>query len=180
MSVNAGPSGETPAGRFAGLFAAPGRLSAGRPGLPADDHRCQAAGDGPGRNVRETLRSGAADLNPKVDTSEKSLPGPAETQPLDDTEVPRQHVGPPPATSRSSVIHRGQIAWHDRCDEAGHELWNILRQQRQARLAEIRALEDLDRSHTWSIRRLSNADDPPAAVARSGVGEVIEARLGHR
>jgi transposase len=38
-------------------------------------------GTGPGGHVGATLQSSAADLNPKVDTSEKSLPGPAEPQP---------------------------------------------------------------------------------------------------
>ena len=36
---------------------------------------------GPGGHVGATLQSSAADPNPKADTSEKSLPGPAEPQP---------------------------------------------------------------------------------------------------
>jgi hypothetical protein len=36
---------------------------------------------GPGGHVGATLQSSAADLNPEVDTSEKSLPGPAKPQP---------------------------------------------------------------------------------------------------
>ncbi len=36
---------------------------------------------GPGGHVGATLQSSAADLNPMIDTSEKSLPGPAEPQP---------------------------------------------------------------------------------------------------
>ncbi|MFI2652858.1 transposase [Micromonospora fulviviridis] len=36
---------------------------------------------GPGGHVGATLQSSAADLNPEIDTSEKSLPGPAEPQP---------------------------------------------------------------------------------------------------
>jgi transposase len=36
---------------------------------------------GPGGHVGATLQSSAADLNPEVDTSEKSLPGPAKSQP---------------------------------------------------------------------------------------------------
>jgi hypothetical protein len=36
---------------------------------------------GPGGHTGATLQSSAADPNPKVDTSEKSLPGPAEPQP---------------------------------------------------------------------------------------------------
>jgi transposase len=36
---------------------------------------------GPGGHMGATLQSSAADSNPKVDTSEKSLPGPAEPQP---------------------------------------------------------------------------------------------------
>jgi transposase len=36
---------------------------------------------GPGGHVGATLTSSAADPNPKIDTSEKSLPGPAEPQP---------------------------------------------------------------------------------------------------
>jgi transposase len=36
---------------------------------------------GPGGHVGATLQSSAVDLNPKIDTSEKSLPGPAEPQP---------------------------------------------------------------------------------------------------
>jgi transposase len=36
---------------------------------------------GPGGHVGATLQSSAADLNPKIDTLEKSLPGPAEPQP---------------------------------------------------------------------------------------------------
>ncbi|MBE1490994.1 hypothetical protein H4W31_006632 [Plantactinospora soyae] len=38
-------------------------------------------GTGPGGHVGATLQSSAADLNPEIDTSEKSLPGPAEPQP---------------------------------------------------------------------------------------------------
>ncbi len=44
----------------------------------ADAKRCQT---GPGGHMGATLQSSAADLNPKADTSEKSLPGPAEPQP---------------------------------------------------------------------------------------------------
>ncbi|MEO3924981.1 transposase [Micromonosporaceae bacterium B7E4] len=36
---------------------------------------------GPGGHVGATLQSSAADLHPKIDTSEKSLPGPATPQP---------------------------------------------------------------------------------------------------
>ena len=36
---------------------------------------------GPGGHTGATLQSSAADPNPKIDTSEKSLPGPAEPQP---------------------------------------------------------------------------------------------------
>jgi hypothetical protein len=36
---------------------------------------------GPGGQVEATLQSSAADPNPKADTSEKSLPGPAERPP---------------------------------------------------------------------------------------------------
>ena len=36
---------------------------------------------GPGGHVGATLQSSAADLNPKIDTSEKSLPAPATPQP---------------------------------------------------------------------------------------------------
>jgi transposase len=36
---------------------------------------------GPGGHVGATLQSSAADLIPTIDTSEKSLPGPAEPQP---------------------------------------------------------------------------------------------------
>ena len=36
---------------------------------------------GPGGHVGATLQSSAADLNPKVNTSEKSLPGPAKDHP---------------------------------------------------------------------------------------------------
>jgi hypothetical protein len=43
---------------------------------------------GPGGHVGATLQSSAADPNPWADTSEKSLPGPAETHPRT----------PPPAT----------------------------------------------------------------------------------
>ncbi|MEU4479020.1 transposase [Micromonospora sp. NPDC023966] len=38
-------------------------------------------GTGPGGHVGATLQSSAADLNPEIDTSEKSLPGPATPQP---------------------------------------------------------------------------------------------------
>jgi hypothetical protein len=38
-------------------------------------------GTGPGGHVGATLQSSAADPIPMVDTSEKSLPGPAEPQP---------------------------------------------------------------------------------------------------
>ncbi len=38
-------------------------------------------GTGPGGHVGATLQSSAVDLNPMIDTSDKSLPGPAETQP---------------------------------------------------------------------------------------------------
>jgi len=46
--------------------------------MVADAKRLQT---GPGGHVGATLQSSAADPNPKVDTSEKSLPGPAEPQP---------------------------------------------------------------------------------------------------
>jgi hypothetical protein len=36
---------------------------------------------GPGGHAGATLKSSAADLNPMIDTSEKSLPGPAKSQP---------------------------------------------------------------------------------------------------
>lgn len=36
----------------------------------------KAAGTGPGGQAGATLQSSAADLNPMIDTSEKSLPGP--------------------------------------------------------------------------------------------------------
>jgi hypothetical protein len=36
---------------------------------------------GPGGHVGATLTSSAADPNPEIDTSEKSLPGPAKSQP---------------------------------------------------------------------------------------------------
>ncbi|GAA4562567.1 IS110 family transposase [Micromonospora coerulea] len=39
------------------------------------------AGTGPGGHVGATLQSSAADPNPMIDTSEQSLPGPAEPQP---------------------------------------------------------------------------------------------------
>ncbi|MDH6464296.1 hypothetical protein M2302_004494, partial [Micromonospora sp. A200] len=38
-------------------------------------------GTGPGGHVGATLQSSAADPNPEIDTSEKSLPGPATPQP---------------------------------------------------------------------------------------------------
>lgn len=38
-------------------------------------------GTGPGGHAGATLQSSAADLNPEIDTSEKSLPGPATPQP---------------------------------------------------------------------------------------------------
>ena len=38
-------------------------------------------GTGPGGHAGATPKSSAADLNPEIDTSEKSLPGPAEPQP---------------------------------------------------------------------------------------------------
>jgi hypothetical protein len=41
----------------------------------------KTAGTGPGGHLGATLQSSAADPNPKIDTSEKSLPGPAEPQP---------------------------------------------------------------------------------------------------
>ncbi|MBG0569306.1 IS110 family transposase [Actinoplanes aureus] len=41
----------------------------------------EQAGTGPGGHVGATLTSSAADPNPKIDTSEKSLPGPAATHP---------------------------------------------------------------------------------------------------
>ncbi|MEV6487126.1 IS110 family transposase [Actinoplanes sp. NPDC051633] len=41
----------------------------------------KTAGTGPGGHMGATLKSSAADPNPKIDTSEKSLPGPAEPQP---------------------------------------------------------------------------------------------------
>ena len=41
----------------------------------------KTAKTGPGGHVGATLKSSAADLNPMIDTSEKSLPGPAELQP---------------------------------------------------------------------------------------------------
>jgi transposase len=40
-----------------------------------------AAGTGPGGQARASVQSSAADLIPTVGTSEKSLPGPARTQP---------------------------------------------------------------------------------------------------
>ncbi|PWU60906.1 IS110 family transposase, partial [Micromonospora globispora] len=36
---------------------------------------------GPGGHAGATLKSSAADLNPEIDTSEKSLPGPTTPQP---------------------------------------------------------------------------------------------------
>jgi hypothetical protein len=48
----------------------------------------QPARTGPGGHVGATVQSSAADPNPKIDTSEKSLPGPANDQPRT----------PPPAT----------------------------------------------------------------------------------
>ncbi|GGM55863.1 hypothetical protein GCM10011608_45880 [Micromonospora sonchi] len=36
---------------------------------------------GPGGHTEATLQSSAADPNPEIDTSEKSLPGPAKPQP---------------------------------------------------------------------------------------------------
>ncbi|MBW6440278.1 IS110 family transposase, partial [Actinoplanes hulinensis] len=44
--------------------------------MVADARRLET---GPGGHVGATLQSSAADLNPMIDTSEKSLPGPAET-----------------------------------------------------------------------------------------------------
>jgi transposase len=41
----------------------------------------KTAGTGPGGHVGATLQSSAADPIPMVDTSDKSLPGPAEPQP---------------------------------------------------------------------------------------------------
>jgi hypothetical protein len=41
----------------------------------------EAAQTGPGGHAGATLESSAADPNPKIDTSDKSLPGPAEPQP---------------------------------------------------------------------------------------------------
>jgi transposase len=41
----------------------------------------KTAGTGPGGHMGATLQSSAADLNPKIDTSEKPLPGPAEPKP---------------------------------------------------------------------------------------------------
>jgi hypothetical protein len=41
----------------------------------------KATGAGPGGHMGATLKSSAVDPNPKIDTSEKSLPGPAEPQP---------------------------------------------------------------------------------------------------
>ncbi|GAA3948353.1 transposase [Actinoplanes auranticolor] len=41
----------------------------------------KTVGTGPGGQAGATLQSSAADLNPTIDTSEKSLPGPAEHQP---------------------------------------------------------------------------------------------------
>jgi hypothetical protein len=38
-------------------------------------------GTGPGGHAGATLQSSAADLNPMIDTSDKSLPGPAKPQP---------------------------------------------------------------------------------------------------
>jgi hypothetical protein len=49
--------------------------------LPAHAKRLAT---GPGGHVGATLQSSAADPNPKIDNSEKSLPGPAEPQPRAD------------------------------------------------------------------------------------------------
>src|SRR5689334_16606652 len=67
-----------------------GRTTAARPGLVALKRRlsdivhrrivadAKAVKTGPGGHVGATLQSSAANLNPMVDTSEKSLSGPAE------------------------------------------------------------------------------------------------------
>ncbi|GAA4590999.1 transposase [Actinoplanes octamycinicus] len=46
-----------------------------------DDHTAQQTATGPGGHTGATLNSSAADPNPKIDTSEKSQPGPANHHP---------------------------------------------------------------------------------------------------